>query len=475
MSSSTNKPQKMLVVIASYGTANDRFLSRVLDEYRSMPYTTDIIVLSNVAKDVGPDVTVMVGLPNKNPWSLPFGHKQIFADRVEDYDLFVYSEDDMLITARNIEAFLRLSDVLPEDEIPGYLRFEEAPDGALSYPDVHFGYHWDVQRVQSRGIYTCAFFTNEHAASYVLTRRQLRRAIDSGGFLVGPHEGKYDLLCSAATDPYTQCGCVKMICISHIADFLIHHLPNKYVGRLGRGAMEFDAQVHELLRIAREGTKPASMFAGHPAFQATSFGKDYYEPIRADLIDLVPVAAHTVLSVGCGWGATEEQLAHRGKRVVAVALDPVISACARTRGVEIVEGDLPAALRNLSGQKFDCILLSNVLHLAHDPRHLLQSLEPLMRQSTMVITAVPNLARIPVRWRTYFGNNSHRFLGDYERSGVHFTSHRRIRNWLRSAGLKVDRFADVVPVRMKTLCDASGGVLEPLLSSEIVAVASVAR
>ena len=472
MTCSANNPKKMLVVIASYGTANDRYLVRVLDEYRSMPYTTDIIVLSNVAKDLGPDVTVNVGLPNKNSWSLPFGHKQIFADRLENYDLFVYSEDDVLITSRNIEAFQRVSAVLPEDEIPGFLRFEKAPDGSLSYPDVHSGYHWDVQRVRSRGNYICAFFTNEHAASYLLTQRQLRRAIDSGGFLVGPHEGKYDLLCSAATDPYTQCGLVKMICISHIADFLIHHLPNKYVGKLGLAAMQFDAQIQELLKIAQTGKEPSPMLSGHPGFQATSFAKDYYEPIRSDLIDLVPPTTCTVLSIGCGWGATEEHLAQRGKRVLAVALDPVISACARSRGVKIVEGDLRTALDKLSGEKFDCILLPNVLHLIHDPRTLLRSLEPLMQPTTVVITTVPNLARIPVRWRTCFGNDSHRSLGNFAKSGVHFTSHRRIRNWLRSAGLKVDRFADVVPARMKTLCDASGGVLAPLLSSEIVAVAA---
>src|SRR5271167_4526523 len=114
---------KMLVVIASYGSANDRYLLRVLAEYRSMPYATDIVVLSNAPKDLGSNVTVIVGLPNKHPWSLPFGHKRIFADRVNDYDLFVYSEDDMLVTERNIEAFRQATTVLEDDEIAGFLRF----------------------------------------------------------------------------------------------------------------------------------------------------------------------------------------------------------------------------------------------------------------------------------------------------------------------------------------------------------------
>jgi 2-polyprenyl-3-methyl-5-hydroxy-6-metoxy-1,4-benzoquinol methylase len=473
MSSKTAKSMKMLVVIASYGCANDRHLLRVLEEYRSLPYATDVIVLSNAPKSLGSDITVIVGLPNKNPWSLPFAHKQIFADRVDDYDLFIYSEDDMLITERNIEAFLQATTALADDEIAGFLRFERLEDGTRSYPDVHLGYHWDAQTVKARGECTWAFFTNEHAASYVLTRFHLRRAIDSGGFLVEPHEGKYDLLCAAATDPYAQCGMQKLICVSHINDFLIHHLPNKYVGKLGVGEAEFDAQIAKLVEVGREGAKRPPLLSKQSAVKATHFSKNYYEPVRNDLIELIPADVRSVLSVGCGWGATEKRLMLDGKKVVAVGLDPVISACATARGVEVVEGDLPAALDCLRGDVFDCILLSNILHLVGDPRAFLQSLSCLMSARTTVITAVPNLSRLPVRWRTYFGKDVHRTLGSFACSGVHFTSHRTVRDWHRGAGLQVDRFADVIPEQVRTLCSASGGVLDPLLSSEIVAVAAM--
>lgn len=469
----TYSATKMLVVIASYGYANDRYLSRVLAEYRSMAYATDIVVLSNVPKDLGSDLSVIVGLSTKDPWSLPFGHKQVFADRINDYDLFVYSEDDMLIGESNIEAFRRSTSVLQDDEIAGFLRFERMHDGTRSYPDMHLGYHWDVQTVRLRGEHTWASFTNEHAACYILTQDQLRRAITSGGFLVAPHEGKYDLLCAAATDPYTQCRMQKLICVSHIGDFLVHHLPNKYVGKLGIGEREFDAQIAKLVDVAHEGTKRPPLLSKHASLKATHFGKSYYEPARNDLIELIPGKARSVLSVGCGWGATEERLMQIGKRVVAVGLDPVISACARTRGIDVIEGDLRTALDRLRGAEFDCILLSNILHLADDPRAFLQTLGCLMSERTTVITAVPNLSRLPVRWRTHFGKDVHRALGDFASSGVQFTSHEAVREWHRGAGLEVDCFADVIPERVRTLCAASGGVLAPLLASEIVAVATV--
>ena len=100
---------------------------------------------------------------------------------------------------------------LGQDEIAGYLRYELCQDGTVSLPDVHGTFYWKPQSVRRRGSYTVAEFTNEHAAFYVLTQAQLKRAIDSGGYLQGPYEGRYDMLCTAATDPYTSCGLRKVV------------------------------------------------------------------------------------------------------------------------------------------------------------------------------------------------------------------------------------------------------------------------
>src|SRR6478752_2416186 len=104
---SRNEGQKLriLVAIASYGRSNDRYLERIIQEYRSMPFAIDILLVSNIDKS-GPGTECLVGLPTKNPWSLPFAHKKLFADRRDRYDLFVYSEDDILITEGNLRAWL---------------------------------------------------------------------------------------------------------------------------------------------------------------------------------------------------------------------------------------------------------------------------------------------------------------------------------------------------------------------------------
>jgi hypothetical protein len=74
---------RMLVVIARFGQKNIGLLKRVIDQYRRMPLKVDVVVVSNDHKELGADVRVVVGLPTKNPWSLPFAHKAIFVENLD--------------------------------------------------------------------------------------------------------------------------------------------------------------------------------------------------------------------------------------------------------------------------------------------------------------------------------------------------------------------------------------------------------
>ena len=139
---------KILVAIANFGIKNIKYLERLLIEYRSInKYQIEIVVLSNIEKDLGPDVEVLVGLPAKNPWSLPFGHKKLFADRMENYDLFIYSEDDTLITERSIDAFIEVTRILPKEFIAGFIRYEISESGNRYYSTIHAHYHWDPNSI----------------------------------------------------------------------------------------------------------------------------------------------------------------------------------------------------------------------------------------------------------------------------------------------------------------------------------------
>ena len=439
---------KILVVLANYGTNNDPYLKRVLDEYRKMPYQVDVVVLSNLPKDFGPGVEVIVGAPYKNPFAFPFAHKKVLAGRLSQYDLFIYAEDDILISQRNIEAFLRATRVLPENELAGFFIAETSTDGTLFYCVLHRQYHWDLDSVRVRGEYTLARCTNEHSACFLLTQDQLRRAIASGGFLVEPHEGRYQLRETAATDPYTQCGFQKMVAISHLDDFTAMHLPNKYwQSAPWETSSVLYRQVRALLDLKKDGRPQSLLFEPETKLPSRAWSKSYYEPCRMDMISLVPSSARQVLSLGCGFGYTEEYLVKQGLRVVGLPLDSVIAACAEDQGVEVVYGDFETARQKLAGEKFDCLLMSNILHLVPDPVAVLRSFTLLLAQQGTVIAGTPNFSYLPVIWRRLRRDPYLRGLEDHHESGLHVTTKVVLRKWFHDSGLTLEKTVWPKPVR----------------------------
>ena len=131
---------RLLVAIASFGEKNLGFLKRIIRNYQDMQMAVEVVVFSDKPKNLGRDVKVMVGLPSKNPWSLPFAHKDLLCPKHRSLRLFIYSEDDMAVTEKNIRAFLRVTPELKPEEIAGFLRYEVNGIGRL----VPSGSAWPV-------------------------------------------------------------------------------------------------------------------------------------------------------------------------------------------------------------------------------------------------------------------------------------------------------------------------------------------
>lgn len=463
---------RIFVAIANYGWKNQVYLERLINEYKSMSYDVHIVILSNSPKCFRPDIEVVVGLPAKNPWSLPFAHRKIFAERAKNYDLFIYSEDDTLIKQENIDAFLKVTKVLPENEIVGFLRYEEDTEGKKYCSSIHSYFHWVPGSVKTMGKYTFAYFTNEHSGCYVLTREQLRKAIESGGYLVGPHQGGYDLLCTAATDPYTQCGFTKVICISHIQDFLLHHLPNQYLGKMGLGVGEMYAQISALLRLRMEGNKEArvELFPTRSKLDKSKWDKLYYEKCRDDVVGVVPDHSKNVLSVGCGWGATEAKLVQRGIRVVGIPIDSIIAESTKSRGIEVLSRAFESATESLTDEKFDCILFIDVLQHLADPAKILTQYAELLDKEGFVIITVPNFKYIKYFYEILTNRKIYKNRKVFDKTHIHFTTPRMTAGWISQSGLNVVDVKYNANNRFRHLVRASLGLLNGYLAPEILLV-----
>jgi SAM-dependent methyltransferase len=464
---------KVLVTIANYGSKNDHYLHRLLHEYASMSHDVHVVVLTNVPKALGENVEVIVRTPQGDPWSFPFAHKKILADRINEFDVFIYSEDDTLITEKHINAFLRATEVLRDNEIAGFIRSERSGEGDVYLSTINHFFHWDPDSVVSRGDHIFAYFTNEHSASYILTRNHLKAAIDSGGFLVEPHSSRYDLLVTAATDPYTQCGLTKLICISEIEDFILPHLPNKYVGQMGLGKADLLRQITALESIYNKARPSTVLMNTETRLPLSRWSKSYYELPRQKVLDVIQNGNHEVLSFGCGWGAMEAELQKKGLGVTAVVLDSVIGACAEARGLEVVYGDSECAIGKMGGKQFDYILALNILHLTPDPIRLLASLRKLVAPGGTFIATLPNLSELSVHWHQIMRHPGYIDFGKFDRTGIHKTSLRLINKWFAAAGFRVRDTIPSIPKRAQFPNRLLGKMSNRWLSEEFIVVAKM--
>ena len=223
----------MLVAIASYGTGQDHFLKQVVAEFRKLDMECRIVVLSNLDKPV-PGAEVLVGLPSRDTYSLPFAHRALFIKHASDYDLFIYTEDDTPITPSQRARVPRSPAAAAEDQIAGFLRSETSPEGGRYIVSVELA----LPLASRHGLLSVVpialrRFSNQHSGCFIVTRAQLARAIASGGFTVEPRSGRYGMLETAASDIHTQCGLERVICLTRIEDFIVPHLANKYFRSMG--------------------------------------------------------------------------------------------------------------------------------------------------------------------------------------------------------------------------------------------------
>lgn len=75
----------------------------------------------------------------------------------------------------------------------------------------------------------------------------------------------------------------------------------------------------------------------------------YYGHARLDLVDALPHPYGRVLDIGCGGGATGEELLRRGAdEIVGIELDPDAAEMARGRGYgAVIVGDAEEAIADL--------------------------------------------------------------------------------------------------------------------------------
>lgn len=224
---------KWFLSIANFGTDQTDYLAQMLDVFETYDCPPDIVI------DTTDDLRTLFEkrkvlcdqriFPRSIGTGLPYQHRRLFRDHLDEYDYFMYAENDLLIPEEAIRYIVEARSDLHPDDLMGFCRFEENSDGLRYLLDHDVTLPLTLKHawlVNSRVLFSPFVL---HSGAYLISRSELKRAIDSGGYLVPPHQGPYGVLEQGASDVYTQCGFRAKCLPVPVTPVLIHHLPNKYV------------------------------------------------------------------------------------------------------------------------------------------------------------------------------------------------------------------------------------------------------
>jgi|TARA_R110001592_G_scaffold104658_1_gene294385 hypothetical protein len=231
--------KRILAVLVNYGGEQLQYLEQVVNSLKSFEkHQVSVVVNSNIPLEIeGIDHVNVIQLEDYQ--LLPLTCKQVLWHYREDFDVFLFGENDHLFLEHHVDKYLEYVDILPQDRIAGLIQYEENETGRY-YPAYHAHYDWDYNSVEEYGGKKFAHFTNIHQATFILTRGQLEKIGSMHNFTQFFGSSHYSVKCKVNTDIYQFCRMKKMICISEFEHNLIHHLPNIYInGDQGRSKLGY--------------------------------------------------------------------------------------------------------------------------------------------------------------------------------------------------------------------------------------------
>jgi 2-polyprenyl-3-methyl-5-hydroxy-6-metoxy-1,4-benzoquinol methylase len=154
--------------------------------------------------------------------------------------------------------------------------------------------------------------------------------------------------------------------------------------------------------------------------------------------------------------------------VVGVPLDSIIAASARSKGVETTQPSFEAALNSLSENEFDCVLISQLLHLMPCPERVISAISARLSRGTSVIVSLPNFTYFPILWRRMKRDRVLRGIRDFNLSGITPLTSRIVKKLFRTAELRVDEVSHVTSDRWRSYSEHFPPATQFLMSDAVV-------
>jgi SAM-dependent methyltransferase len=178
----------------------------------------------------------------------------------------------------------------------------------------------------------------------------------------------------------------------------------------------------------------------NPANSAPPPGYLYGDIPRHDLLRLIPKDGTIVGSVGCGTGMTEYELVKQGRLVHGVDVDPAAVEVAKSRltSARVVP---PSERAPFERESLDGLILADVIEHIPLAWEALSEFVKMVKPGGWVVISVPNMRYVEAVVRfVVLGDWPERPVGIFDQTHVQVMTHRRLKRWIKAAGLRPERW-----------------------------------
>lgn len=170
-----------------------------------------------------------------------------------------------------------------------------------------------------------------------------------------------------------------------------------------------------------------------------------------------------VLEIGCASGYMSREFTKRGCAVTGIEINPDLARKAKKYVGRTIVGDIEnrSIREKLKGERFEVMVLADVLEHLKDPEGVLSSLQSFLAKDGKMIISVPNIAFLTNRLLLFLGRFDYSDWGIMDKTHLRFFTKESILELVKNAGLVVEKIDPIVnftqlPLYMQTLYPVLG-------------------
>jgi 2-polyprenyl-3-methyl-5-hydroxy-6-metoxy-1,4-benzoquinol methylase len=172
---------------------------------------------------------------------------------------------------------------------------------------------------------------------------------------------------------------------------------------------------------------------------------------RAQLLVRFVGNRHRVLELGCSTGYISRLLKQNGCSVIGVEVDLKAARLAANICDQVLVSDLDKSIwTEQIEERFDVVLMGDVLEHLVDPEEVLRSVRRLLLPSGVIVVSLPNIVHWSQRVNSLIGSFDYEPTGLLDRTHLHFYNLRGARTLIEDAGYRILEFQPIIGGRLSS-------------------------